>query len=173
MFPPSEGLLPGMWKSVKNNLEIERKFLIKELPENLKQYPREEVVQGYLSASSGDAEIRLRKMGKKYFQTFKKGACKVRREMETVVTQKKFKTLWPDANKQKIRKTRYKIPYGQHIIELDVYLGKLKRLITAEIEFKTVKDSNKFVIPKWFGREITDDIKYKNRSLALRGLPKK
>ena len=155
----------------RNHTEIERKFLIKKAPKNFKQYPHEEIVQGYLSASSGDTEIRLRKMGKKYFQTFKKGVGKVRREIETAITQKRFKTLWPDTNRQKIRKTRYKIPCGQHIIELDVYRGKLKGLITAEIEFKTVKDSNKFVIPEWFGREITDDIRYKNRSLAIYGLP--
>ena len=40
--------------------EIERKFLVKSLPENLEQYPHKDIVQGYLAITEDGMEVRLR-----------------------------------------------------------------------------------------------------------------
>jgi len=58
--------------------EIERKFLVESLPENLEQYPHKEVVQGYLAITEDGTEVRLRQKGSKYFQTVKSGSGKTR-----------------------------------------------------------------------------------------------
>ena len=45
-------------------MEIERKFIVSELPENLQDYPHHEIEQGYLCM---DPVIRIRRMDKQYF----------------------------------------------------------------------------------------------------------
>jgi CYTH domain-containing protein len=152
--------------------EIERKFLIKILPENLGKYSHSEIIQGYLSVTKDGTETRFRKKGEKYFKTTKSGAGKIRTELESKITQKQFYSNWNKTTGKRIEKTRYEIPNNKGIIELDVYHANLEGLFTAEIEFKNKKASNEFVAPDWMGKEITDDIRYKNQSLAQYGIPK-
>ena len=39
----------------------------------------------------------------------------------------------------------------------------------VEVEFKSLEDANKFIIPAWFGEEVTNNDKYKNKNLIFRG----
>jgi adenylate cyclase len=71
----------------------------------------------------------------------------------------------------RVEKTRYEIPYGAHLIELDVYSGALEGLVVAEVEFGSEEESARFDPPDWFGSEVTDDVRYSNRSLAVHGRP--
>lgn len=64
-----------------------------------------------------------------------------------------------------IEKTRYYIPHGNHVIELDVFGGDNKGLILAEIELKSKNDTVE--IPAWFGKEVTHDKNYSNASLSM------
>ena len=57
------------------------------------------------------------------------------------------------------------------MVELDVYAEALEGLLTAEIEFPSLAASEAFSPPAWLGRDITDDARYANQSLALRGVP--
>lgn len=151
--------------------EIERKFLVQSLPENLENYPHDEVVQGYVAIAEDGTEVRLRKKGDKYFQTVKSGGGKSRTELEVEITEEQFNALWGTTAGKRLEKTRYKIPHEAGLIELDVYKGDLTGLVTAEMEFKSEDDSKKFVVPQWLGREATEDKRYKNQSLALHGIP--
>jgi len=153
--------------------EIEKKFLVKSLPENLEQYPHKDIVQGYLAITEDGTEVRLRKKGKKYFQTVKSGAGKTRFESEVEITEDQFNTLWEATKGKRVEKTRYEIPHESGTIELDIYHGDLDGLLSAEMEFSSEKDSNEFVTPIWLSEEVTDDKKYKNQNLALHGVPKR
>jgi len=153
--------------------EIERKFLVKSLPENLEQYPHKDIVQGYLAITEDGTEVRLRKKGKKYFQTVKSGAGKTRFESEVEITEDQFNTLWEATKGKRVEKTRYEIPHESGTIELDIYHGDLDGLLSVEMEFSSEKDSNEFVTPIWLSEEVTDDKKYKNQNLALHGVPKR
>jgi adenylate cyclase len=151
--------------------EIERKFLVKLLPENLEQYPHEDIVQGYLVVTEDGTEIRLRQRGEKHFQTVKSGSGKIRLESEIEITANQFNSLWEVTKGKRIKKTRYEIPNESGVIELDVYHGDLDGLLSAEMEFSNEEESNKFVAPEWMSEEITDDKRYKNQNLALHGMP--
>lgn len=153
--------------------EIERKFLVESLPENLEQYPHKEVVQGYLAITEDGTEVRLRQKGSKYFQTVKSGSGKTRFESEVEITGEQFGTLWEATKGKRVEKTRYEIPHENGIIELDVYHGDLEGLLSAEIEFPSEEESNEFIMPEWLGEEVTDDKRYKNQNLALHGAPKR
>jgi CYTH domain-containing protein len=96
-----------------------------------------------------------------------------RHEMEIELLEKQFVDLWPGTEGRRVEKKRFYIPEGNAIIELDIYLGDLEGLMTAEVEFKTQLEADAFALPSWFDREITQDERYKNKNLALAGLPEK
>ena len=152
-------------------MEIERKFLVAKLPEDLGAFPKAEIRQGYLEITD-KTETRLRQKGNKYLRTVKTGAGKVREETETEITGEEFRALWPGTDGRRVEKTRYDIPYGKFTIELDIYRNALKGLIVAEVEFESAAASEAFLPPDWLGREVTEDKSYKNQSLATNGLPK-
>jgi len=121
-----------------------------------------------------DLEIRLRRKGSMHFITIKRGHGRRRLEEEIAIPEPKFRSLWPLTRAARIAKRRYKIPCRGHRIELDVYQGPHRGLITAEIEFDSIRASRAFQPAKWLGREITGSREYANEALARRqGLPRK
>jgi adenylate cyclase len=151
--------------------EIERKFLVKEVPENIDSYPSEEISQGYLSVTDNGTEIRLRKKGQGYFLTVKRGKGMKRHETEIQLLEKQFDVLWPQTEGMRVGKKRIRIPTENVVIELDIYSGTLEGLKTAEVEFETQDEADAFTPPSWLDREITQDERYKNKNLALDGFP--
>ncbi len=115
--------------------EIERKFLVKEMPRGLGDYLASEINQGYLAVTDDDTEIRIRKKGDGYYETVKSGKGLKRKEVEIEIGEKVFNALWPLTEGMRVEKTRYDIPYGGHVVELDVYSGGLAGLVVAEVEF--------------------------------------
>ena len=57
------------------------------------------------------------------------------------------------------------------MIELDVYEGDLGGLVTAEVEFPSEADAERFDPPPWLGRDVTGDDRFSTRRLALYGVP--
>lgn len=151
--------------------EIERKFLVRQLPPALETYPHERLVQGYLVIGEDGREVRLRRTGDRCVQTVKSGEGRVRMEVEIPLDPAQFEALWPAVGYAAIEKTRYAIPFAEHTIEVDVYEGALAGLITAEVEFPTVEASDTFRPPPWMGPEVTNDRRYRNREMARNGLP--
>ncbi|MFZ2151147.1 MAG: hypothetical protein WAZ12_05170 [Candidatus Absconditicoccaceae bacterium] len=149
--------------------EIERKFLIKKLPENIIEYPSKKIIQGFFK-DENNKTIRIRKVefkeGIEYFQTIKKGHGLIRKENEINLIKKDFDKMWKKVGNRYLEKTRYTISYENKEIEVDVYDGKNQGLVTAEIEFNTPLESGNIIIPKWFDKEITEDRKFTNANLA-------
>jgi CYTH domain-containing protein len=56
--------------------------------------------------------------------------------------------------------------------EVDEYGGDLAGLVVAEVEFHDEHAAQAFTPPAWFGRELTGEVEYANRSLACNGLPR-
>jgi adenylate cyclase len=69
-----------------------------------------------------------------------------------------------------IEKTRYRIPHGGLVCEIDEFEGDNRGLITAEVE---LKDENQLVtIPGWVGQEVTGDPRYFNSNLVAKPFSK-
>jgi adenylate cyclase len=149
--------------------EIERKFLVKRPPEGWKRRSSSQIVQGYFPVTGKNVEIRLRRKGSQHFLTVKGGHGRRRSEEEIEIPQAKFRALWPLTGPARISKRRYKIPYNRHTIEVDVYDGPHRGLMTADIEFDSTRESRSFQPPDWLGPEITDNREYANERLARRG----
>ncbi|HWS48875.1 MAG TPA: hypothetical protein VN174_02420 [Candidatus Methanoperedens sp.] len=152
-------------------MEIERKFLVAQLPLDLNKYPYKKIVQGYLAISEDGTEVRIRQKGADFFETVKRGGGLTRAEYEIEIEHYQFDSLWPVTEGKRIEKTRYEIEHEGRVVELDIYLGNLSGLQVVEVEFSSEEESKRYNIPDWFGEEITDDKRYKNQSLALYGLP--
>ena len=143
-------------------MEIERKFLIADLP-SLDGVKYDEIEQAYISINP---EIRVRKKGKKYYCTKKGEGAMVRTEDEWEITEGEYLDGLSKSEGRVLQKTRYYISYKSHIIELDIYSGKHEGLIVCEVEFESESEALSFEIPEWFGKEITHDISFRNKILA-------
>lgn len=152
-------------------VECERKFLVEAVPDGLDPSATVELRQGYLAADER-ISVRVRDAGTGGCTlTVKAGSGVERTELEWSITRQEFEAAWPHTGCQRIEKTRHMIPFGDHVIELDVFAGDLDGLVVAEVEFDSVSASDDFEPPAWFGRDVTDDGRYSNASLALHGLP--
>ena len=151
----------------RKNREIERKFLVKRLPENLKQSRSFVIEQGYLATESAGRQVRVRKAGNSTSLTFKAGRGSHREEREIKLSQKQFAALWPGTTGRRLRKVRYEIPWEDLLIEVDIYRGRHADLVVAEVEFPNSATCRRFKAPWWFGREVTGEKRYSNVRLAL------
>jgi CYTH domain-containing protein/8-oxo-dGTP pyrophosphatase MutT (NUDIX family) len=149
-------------------IEIERKFLLKTLPTKLPDGAL--IQQGYL-AHDEHMEVRVRQYGNNHFLTVKEGSGLTRRETEIEISPQQFLALWPSTEGRRLEKVRSLVTYGAFRIEVDRYLGDLEPLLVAEVEFSSVKESERFTTPDYFGQEVTGVAAYKNLSLALHGIP--
>jgi adenylate cyclase len=145
--------------------EIERKFLVRQLPENLASYAHAEIAQGYLVSTRG-LQVRLRKAGEKFSLTYKRNLASAREEREVELTEQQFATLWPATEGKRLTKTRYDVPCGEHVVEIDVYSGANEGLVVAEVEFADGRAAREFQPPPWLGRDVTVSARYSNQLLA-------
>jgi len=158
---------------VSRHLEIERKFLVKRLPKGWRSKPAARLVQGYFPTKHG-VEIRLRQEDSHHFITVKAGTGHRRQEEEIEIPKSKFRALWPLTHGAQVSKTRHEIAHQRKTIEMDVYHGRHRGLVTAEVEFDSLAECRAFEPPAWLGREITGSRQYANATLARRrGLPRR
>jgi adenylate cyclase len=148
-------------------LEIERKFLVRALPDGFETRPSAAIRQGY--AEDG---LRFRQKGDRFYETRKVGTSLVLEEDEREISREEFERQWPRTAGRRLEKTRTEIDLGNGLVaEVDIFAGSLSVLRYVEVEFPDVASAHAFTPPAWFGREVTDDLRYRNSSLARLGLP--
>lgn len=148
-------------------MEIERKFLIKNLPENLENYHSHLIEQAYLCTSP---VVRIRRQDENYILTYKGSGLMSREEYNLPLTKESYDHLLPKADGTVITKRRYLIPltvpYEGLTIELDLFSGEWEGLQLAEVEFPDEETANAFTAPDWFGEDVTFDGHYHNSWLS-------
>lgn len=149
-------------------MEIERKYLVRKLPENLEQYNKKKIAQGYLCT---EPVVRIRRSNNDYYMTYKGDGLMVREEYNLPLTQEAYEHLRPKIDGLLIAKTRYLIPLDNKLTaELDVFEEDLNGLVIVEVEFNTIEEANAFHAPDWFGEDVTNSGKYHNSYLSQHGL---
>jgi CYTH domain-containing protein len=143
-------------------IEIERKFLVKQLPPDLS--PGLVICQGYM-VNQRDRVVRIRTKGNKGFLTIKgKTIHTWRREFE-------YEIPLTDAQQMLdlfcepplVEKTRFKIEFKGFEWVIDRFAGKNLGLVVAEIELD--HESQAFETPPWAGEEVSHDPRYYNSNL--------
>lgn len=155
-----------MAKSSEPHREIERKFLVRKLPEDLQQLPHARIEQGYLAIAAEGVQVRLRKAGAKHSLTYKRNDGGARIEREIDLTPEQFEVLWPATERQRLTKTRYNLPLGDRMVEIDIYSGRHEGLVVAEVEFNNEASARTFQPPDWLGEDVSHDPRYSNQVLA-------
>lgn len=145
-------------------MEIERKFLIKKLPDNLTSYKARKIEQAYLCT---DPVVRVRRDNDDYYLTYKSKGMIVREEYNLPLTKEAYGHLLAKADGNIITKTRYEIPEKDNLtIELDVFEGKFDGLLLAEVEFTSEEEALGYIPPEWFGEDVSNSTKYHNSTLS-------
>ena len=151
-----------------STLEIERKFLLKRLPESMPKATELRIEQGYLP---GDRLVeRLRSIEsnghRSYVRTVKVGAGLVRTELEEETSAEMFQKMWPLTKGRRLTKKRHRVPQGDFTWEIDEFTDR--ELVLAEIELPSADTEVK--IPDWLQssveREVTGEVAYLNSKLA-------
>ena len=143
--------------------EIERKYLIKQVPENLASYPFHEIEQGYLCT---EPVVRIRRQDEEYYLTYKSKGLMIREEYNLPLTKDAYFHLREKIDGRLISKRRYLIPLDPYTIELDVFRSPKDDLILAEVEFPSEEEALTFTPPDWFGEDVTNSSLYHNSRLS-------
>lgn len=144
-------------------MEIERKFLVKKLPDSLSDYNYHVIEQAYLCT---DPVVRVRKQDDDFYLTYKGKGFLSKEEYNLPLNQNSYEHLLKKADGNIITKKRYLIPYNEFTIELDIFEGKFHGLVLAEVEFETEETALSFTAPDWFGEDVTFDRNYANSTLS-------
>ena len=146
--------------------EIERKFLIKSLPEGMSGTTMR---QGYLQPEKERA-VRVRTVEK---DGSKKGVLTIkgmgsssgmsRYEFETEIPVTDADHLLSLCDQPLIEKTRYKYDHGGLVWEVDEFHGVNDGLVVAEVELESEEQT--FDKPGCIGEEVTGQTKYYNMML--------
>lgn len=160
-------------------MEIERKFTLKALPENLESYPCHHIEQAYLNVNP---VVRVRKQDEEYYMTYKGNGMMAREESNLALNKESYYHLREKADGNIISKKRYLIPLNNPgfqpgfptppadytlTIELDVFDPPFAPLIMAEVEFGSKEAAEAFLPPDWFAEEVTYNKEYHNSYMAL------
>lgn len=150
-------------------MEIERKFLVKQLPEALESFVSLRIEQGYLCTKP---VVRVRRQDDEYYLTYKGGGKMVREEYNLPLNEEAYEHLIQKADGFRIRKTRYRIPLAEQeplIADLDIF-SEPGELVMVEVEFPSKEAADAFVPPAWFGEEVTFSKEYHNSYMSRFGI---
>lgn len=159
-------------------MEIERKFTISKLPDNLEHYTCHTIEQAYLNTNP---VVRIRRQDDEYYLTYKGKGMLSREEYNLPLDQASYEHLRKKADGNLISKKRYVIPiehpafsseYSENIdhtslnVELDIFEAPFAPLVIAEVEFPNEAMANAFLPLDWFDQDVTQDPAYHNSNLS-------
>ncbi len=145
-------------------MEIERKFLVAQLPDNLDNYNCRYIEQGYLSTKP---VVRVRRDNDDYYLTYKGSGMIAREEYNLPLTKDSYEHLIKKADGNIITKKRYEIPDGNgYTIELDIFEGAFNGTVIAEVEFNTIEEADNYIMPAFFTEDVTNNPEYHNSNMS-------
>lgn len=146
-------------------MEIERKFTVRKLPENLDSYPCHLIEQAYLNT---DPVIRVRRQDDEFYMTYKGKGLLMREEYNLPLNETSYYHLREKADGNIISKKRYIIPIKDSslCVELDIFDKPFAPLIIAEVEFPDKETAEAFAPLDWFDQDVTNDPAYHNSNLS-------
>lgn len=130
------------------------------------------IKQGYLSEiNSEGSAFRVRIIDNEAFLTLKGRQHGIERaEFEYPIPVKDAEDMLETfCSTRIIEKTRHYLNFKGFLWEVDVFAGKHKGLIVAEIELES--EDTEFSLPSFAGKEVTQDFRYSNFSLSMSEKP--
>jgi len=151
------------------DLEIERKYLLRGLPERVRGVPAKEIAQGWLPGIKLRERLRAVRDAdgtERCFRTVKVGEGLVRMELEEETSPALFSALWTHTAERRVRKRRYAVREGALTWEIDEFTDR--ELFLAEVELPHA--DTEVELPDWLApyveREVTGEAEYVNYNLG-------
>lgn len=145
-------------------LEIERKFLVTGEYKAM-AFAHHNIEQGYFDTAPGRT-VRIRILDDKAFLTIKGPSTNdglTRYEFETEIPLEDGRQMMKLCRPGRIKKTRWLVKNGKHIVEVDEFFDENEGLVVAEIELESENEA--FEKPDFLGEEVTGDARYYNKRL--------
>ena len=140
-------------------IELERTFLLKKIPEGLKDCKSIEIFDIYIPRSAPHPILRIRKKGE-VFEMTKKSLMEndaSEQEEQTISLSKKEFSELSTLNGKKLRKIRYFYPVDNKTAEIAIHLDSLKGFATVDFEFSSIKEKSNFTMPDFCLAEVTQE----------------
>jgi len=141
------------------SIELEKTFLAKSLPQDLKNFSSREIIDIYIPKSERHPTLRIRKNGDKFEITKKspvEDSASMQHEHTIILTKDEFDSLSKIPGKI-ARKIRYLYKFGKFAAEIDIFQDDLKGLVIIDFEFKTEKDMKSFTMPDFCLADVTEE----------------
>jgi adenylate cyclase len=145
--------------------ETERKFLVSNDGWRKCADRGKSIRQAYL-ALTDTMSLRIRTVGKRKAYLTVKGmrSGATRAEFEYPIPFKDASALMKLRTGRLIKKRRHVVKAGRARVEVDVFGGKHRGLILAEVELPSRR--TRFEQLEWLGKDVTDEERYYNANLA-------
>lgn len=155
-------------------LEIERKFLLPEYPDELIREGQlvvrsEQAIDQTYLALHEDQELRVRKIEDlhtgevRFTHTFKKGFGLAREEVEVSISEGIYRQITAIHQTVPLTKRRVTAEWNGIVVEIDGY--DQIDLTVLEVEFDSEEQALAFHPPAWFGPDISTDKRYSNKKV--------
>jgi CYTH domain-containing protein len=165
----AERILAG----ARAGVEIERKYLLRFLPDEARDGRRLDIAQGYVPGARLHERVRkvsirhgTGRVEERFYRTVKLGEGVARTEIEEETTAQIFEAMWPLTKGHRLRKRRFRVDVDGRTWELDEF--KNRDLVLAEIELES--EDEKVTFPEWLQpaiqREVTTEAAFQNINLA-------
>jgi len=154
-----------MWESLGpvliKMIELEKTYLAKELPSELKNCKSKEIIDIYIPKSSEHPTLRIRKNGNKYEMTKKEpvneGDASHQKEQTIILKESEFNEL-AKLDGKKAHKIRYFYEHNGRTAEIDVFQGHLKGLVLVDFEFDSLEEKDGFDMPDFCLADVTHEV---------------
>lgn len=148
-------------------MEIERKFLVRKLPDlsGIKSILYERY---YLFVGNG-VEVRIQKKNNRYEFERKEEKGKLSRSTRKFAITKEEFDKFKELSNRKIVGRSYEIASVLNM-SIKIYEGNFQGLVRVEVKFESESEAENFESLQWFGKEITDTLL--GRDSRLVGLSK-
>ena len=154
-------------RNMAKNVEIERKFLVRDESYKALAVGKYEIMQGYICREPGKT-VRVRIRDNKAFLTIKSSkmyAGIARFEWEREIDVEDARQLMEIARPAVLEKTRWLIPEANGLMwEIDEFHGQQAGIVMAEIELES--EDQTFEKPAFIGEEVTGNPKYYNANMV-------
>ena len=155
-------------------IEIEKKYKVLEIPNNIEDYQKIEIEQAYLNYDCKPT-LRIRKYNEEeYILSYKSRKKEYRDnlsicdEVELPLSKEAYEHLKSKSDGRVIYKTRYIVPIDEGLkVEIDTFKDFFDGVCFAEIEFKSEEQADLFKIPNWLGEDISNQRRVKNSYMAI------
>jgi len=145
-------------------IEIERKFLLKNMDWRQQVIESRRILQGYLTLNAGKSSVRVRLDGERANINIKSRELAIsRQEYEYSIPQADAHIMLETLCDGVVKKIRHIVKYQGAIWEIDEFSGENAGLIVAEIELQS--EDAEFATADWLGSEVSDEARYYNVNL--------